>query len=105
MTQQKARRRDGAREPVQKTRHFEEKIFDEWPLKNGDRMRVSVNYFAGYDIVHIRCWQRRPNGRLYPTEKGAAIGIGQLPRVLKALRTVRTRAREIGLLPPSSRSR
>ena len=50
---QKARRRDRARKPVQVT-HFEEKIFYEWPLKNGDRMRVSVGYFAGHDIVHIR---------------------------------------------------
>jgi hypothetical protein len=81
---QKARTRDRARERVRKTQHFETMFFDEWALKNGDRMRVSVNYFAGYDLVHIRLWQRRPNGQLYPTEKGAAIGIGQLPRVLKA---------------------
>lgn len=85
--------------------HFEEKIFDEWALKNGDRMRVSVNYFAGYDLVHVRLWQRGPNGRLYPTEKGAAIAADQLPRVLKALKRVRAHARKIGVLPPGSGSR
>jgi hypothetical protein len=100
---QKARR-ERAREPVHGT-HFEEKTVDHWPLKNGEIVRVSVNYFAGYDLVHIRLWQRGPNGQLYPTEKGAAIGIGQLPRVLKALTAVRTHAREIGLLPPRSRPR
>jgi Transcriptional Coactivator p15 (PC4) len=80
--------------------HFKEKIFHEWPLKNGETMRVSIDNYEGYDLVHIRRWQRAPNGQLYPTEKGAAIGIGQLPRVLKALRKVRAHARKMGLLPP-----
>jgi hypothetical protein len=80
---QEARRRDGAREPVHVI-HFEETMFDEWPLKNGDTMRVSANYFARRDRVHIRRWRRGTNGRLYATEKGAAIPIDKLPRLLRA---------------------
>src|ERR1700730_10049601 len=100
---QKARR-ERAREPVHGT-HFEEKTFDHWPLKNGNRMRVSVEYFAGYDRVHIRRCRRGRNGELYPTQKGVAIQIGHLGRLLKALRAVRAHARKIGVLPPRSRPR
>jgi len=100
----KARRRGGAREPVHVT-HFKETIFDEWRLKDDDTMRVSANYFARGDRVHIRRWGRGPNGQLYPTKEGAAIPIDKLPRLLRALKSVRTYAREIGLLPPASRSR
>jgi hypothetical protein len=87
---QKARKLDRAREPVRVT-HFEETIFDEWPLKN--------------DRVHIRCWRRGTNGRLYATEKGAAIPIDKLSRLLRALKAIRAHARKIGVLPPPSRSR
>jgi hypothetical protein len=85
--------------------HFEETIFDEWLLKDGDTMRVSANYFERRDRVHIRRWGRGTNGRLYATEKGAAIDIDKLPRLLRALKSVRAHAREIGLLPPASESR
>lgn len=101
---QKARKLDRAREPVRVT-HFEETIFDEWPLKNGDALRVSANYFARRDRVHIRCWRRGTNGRLYATEKGAAIPIDKLSRLLRALKAIRAHARKIGVLPPPSRSR
>jgi hypothetical protein len=81
--------------------HFNKKTFDEWPLQNGDTMRVSIEYFEGHDFVHVR---RLKRGRYY-TKKGAAIDIDKLPRLLRALKSVREHAREIGLLPPASRSR
>jgi hypothetical protein len=90
-------KRDKAREPV----HFNKKTFDEWPLEDGDTMRVSIEYFKGHDFVHVRRLKRG----LYHTKKGAAIDIDKLPRLLRALKGVRTHAREIGLLPPASRSR
>jgi Transcriptional Coactivator p15 (PC4) len=85
--------------------HFKKKTFDEWALRNGETVRVSIDNYQGHDLVHVRRWQRGPNGRLYPTEKGAAIGIGHLSRLLKALRAVRAHARKIGVLPPRSRPR
>jgi hypothetical protein len=85
--------------------HFNKKIFDEWPLKNGEIVRVSIDYASGYDLVHIRRCRPGPNGELYPTQKGMAIQIGHLGRLLKALRAISAHAREIGLLPPRSRSR
>jgi hypothetical protein len=100
----RARVRGEAREPVHLI-HFEEKIFDQWPLKNGETVRVSIDYDSGYDLIHVRRCRRGPNGELYPTQKGVAIQIGHLRRLLKALREVRAHAREIGLLPPRSRSR
>jgi hypothetical protein len=100
----KRRRRDRTREPVHVTR-FDETMFDEWPLQNGDAMRVSIAYFKGHDFVHVRRWRRGTNGRLYATEKGVAIGIDKLPGLLRALKSVRAHAREIGLLPPASRFR
>jgi hypothetical protein len=86
-------------------RHFKKKIFAEWPLKNGETLRINTDYAAGYDLVHIRRCRRGPNGELYPTQKGVAIAIRDLRRLLKALRAIRAHAREIGLLPPRSRSR
>jgi hypothetical protein len=90
-------RRREAREPV----HFKEKTFDEWPLEDGDTMRVSIEYFKGHDFIHVRRFKRG----LYHTKKGAAIDIDKLPRLLRALKSVRAHAREIGLLPPPSRYR
>jgi hypothetical protein len=100
----KAWRRDGAREPVHVT-HFKKEIIDEWPLKNSEIVRVSIDYDCGYDPVHIRRCRRGPNGELYPTQKGVAIQIGHLRFLLKALREVRAHAEKIGVLPPPSRSR
>jgi hypothetical protein len=100
---QKARRRDEAREPNH-VAHFEKKIFDEWPLENGDTMRVSTEYYAGHDLVHVRRWRRGPNGP-YATKKGAAIRIDQVRRLMKALKAIRAHARKIGVLPPRSQSR
>jgi hypothetical protein len=94
-------RRDRTREPVHVT-HFEETIFDEWLLEDGYTMRVSAIYFARRDRVHIRRWRRGANGA---TKEGATITIDQLPRLLRALKSVRAHARQIGLLPPPSRSR
>jgi hypothetical protein len=85
--------------------HFKKKIFDEWPLQNGDTMRVSVDHYGGRDLVHVRRWRRGPNGQLYPTDKGAAIRIDQVRRLMKALKAIRAHARKIGVLPPRSRSR
>jgi hypothetical protein len=99
---QKAQRRDRARGPVHGT-HFEEKTFDHWPLKNGETVRVSIDYDCGYDLVHIRRYRRAPNRKLYPTEKGIAIAVRDLPRLLKALKQVRVHAREIVLLPKPKR--
>lgn len=101
---QKARRRDGAREPVSVTT-FKKKIFDEWPLHDGATMGVSVDHYGGRDLVHVRRRVRGPNGQLFPTEKGATIRIGQVSRLVKALKTIREHARKIGVLPPGSRSR
>jgi hypothetical protein len=99
----KAWRRDRAREPVHAT-HFEKKIFDEWLLENGDTMRVSTEYYAGHDLVHVRRWRRSPNGP-YATKKGAAIRIDQVRRLMKALKAIRAHARKIGVLPPRSSSK
>jgi hypothetical protein len=99
---QKARER--AREPVHGT-HFEEKTFDHWPLKNGETVRVSIDNYQGHDLVHVRRCRRGPNGELYPTQKGVAIQIGHLGRLLKALRAVRGHARAIGLLPEAAKRR
>ena len=85
--------------------HFNKKVFDEWPLKNGDTMRVSVGNYKGHDLVHVRRCRRGPNGELYPTLKGVAIQIGHLGRLLKALRAVREHARAIGLLPEATKRR
>jgi hypothetical protein len=99
-----AKMRDGGREAVHGT-HFEEKTFDHWPLKNGETVRVNIDYDCGYDLVHIRRCRRDPNGELYPTQKGVAIQIGHLRRLLKALRKVRKHARELGILSSPSRSK
>jgi hypothetical protein len=99
---EKARRRDRARE-LDHVAHFEKKIFDEWPLKNGER--VSTDRSSGFDLVHIRRWQPGPTGQLYATEKGIAIAVGDLSRLLKALKKVRAHAREIALLPKPKRQK
>jgi hypothetical protein len=101
----KARKRDEARASVHNTRRFKMKVFDEWPLKNGARMRVSIDHHEGHDLVHVRRWQRGPYGQLYATEMGAAIRIGQLRRLSKALKSIRAYARKIGVLPTPSRSK
>jgi Transcriptional Coactivator p15 (PC4) len=84
---------------------FKKKIFGEWSLNKGEIMRVSVENFKGRLLVHVRNWRHGANGELYPTPKGATITIDKLPRLLRALRSVRAHAREIGLLAPPSRSR
>jgi hypothetical protein len=76
---EKARRRDKARE-LDHLAHFEKKIFDEWPLKNGETVRVSTDCSSGFDLVHIRRWQRGSAGQLFPTEKGIAVAVGDLSR-------------------------
>jgi hypothetical protein len=85
--------------------HFKKETFDQWPLKNGEIVRVSIDYASGYDLVHIRRCRRGPNGELYPTQKGVAIQIGHLGRSLKALRAIRAHARAIGLLPEAATKR
>lgn len=82
--------------------HFKKETFDQWSLKNGEIVRVSIDYASGYDLVHIRRLERWPNGELYPTQKGVAIAIRYLRRLLKALRAIRAHARKIGVLPPGS---
>ena len=82
--------------------HFKKETFDQWPLKNGEIVRVSIDYASGYDLVHIRRCRPGPNGELYPTQKGMAIQIGHLGRLLKALQAIRAHARKIGVLPPGS---
>src|ERR1700730_14355670 len=94
----KARARDGLGEPVDMTRHFKKRVFDEWRLKNGETVRVSTDRDAGFDLVHVRRWEGGA-GALYPTEKGIAVAVSDLSRLLKALKKVRAHAREIGLLP------
>jgi hypothetical protein len=98
---QKAWGRDKARQPNLMV-HFTKRVFDEWPLKNGETVRVSTDRSSGFDLVHIRRWEGG-SGRLYPTEKGIAIQIKDLPRLLKALKQVRAHAREIALLPKPKR--
>jgi hypothetical protein len=85
--------------------HFQKQIFGQWQLKNGETVRVSIDNYQGHDLIHVRRWQQGSTGRLYPTEKGVAVQIGDLGRLLKALRAVRAHAREIGVLPPPSGSR
>jgi hypothetical protein len=85
--------------------HFKNTVFDEWPLQNGETVRVSTGYKSFLDLVHVRRWQRGPRGQLYPTEKGIAIQIGHLQRLLKALRKVRKHARELGILSSPSQSK
>ena len=65
----KARVRNGGREPVQQTHHFKNTLFDEWRLKNGETVRVSIDNYRGHDLVHVRRWQRGPTGQLYPTRR------------------------------------
>jgi hypothetical protein len=101
---QKAWRRNEAREPVHMT-HFKKTIFDERPLENGDTMRVSTEYYAGKDLVHVRRWRRGSIGQLYPTEKGATVRIDRVRRLLKALTAISVHAQKIGVLPPRSQSR
>jgi len=86
------------------THHFKRKIFDQWPLENHETVRVSTDCSSGFDLVHIRRWEGG-SGRLYPTEKGIAIQIGHLERLLKALRRVRAHACELGILSSPSRSK
>jgi hypothetical protein len=62
----KARARDGLGEPVDMTRHFKKRVFDEWRLKNGETVRVSTDRDAGFDLVHVRRWEGGA-GALYPT--------------------------------------
>jgi|ERR1700730_19014774 hypothetical protein len=95
----KPRAPDGVRQSV----HCNKRIFDEWPLKNGERVCVGTDHDAGYDLVHIRRYRRAPNRKLYPTEKGIAIAVRDLPRLLKALKQVRAHAREIAVLPKPKR--
>jgi hypothetical protein len=83
--------------------HFKMRVFDEWRLKSGETVRVSTDYSKFLDLVHVRRWERGKTGQLYPTEKGIAIQIGHLERLLKALKRVRAHAREIGLLPKPKR--
>jgi hypothetical protein len=99
----KAQPRDEAGHPVHPIPHFKKKVFDEWPLKNGDTVCVGTDYDAGYDLVHIRRYRRGSNGKLYPTEKGIAVAVGDLSRLLKALKQIRDHAREIALLPKPKR--
>jgi hypothetical protein len=96
----KARKRDAA---VHQIQHLKKRVFDEWPLKNGETVRVGTDYDGGYDLVHIRRYRRAPNRKLYPIEKGIAIAVRDLPRLLKALKQVRVHAREIVLLPKPKR--
>jgi hypothetical protein len=98
---EKARGRNKARRPDLVV-HFQNRVFDEWPLKNGETVRVSTDRAKGYDLVHIRRWEGG-TGRLYPTEKGIAVAVGDLSRLLKALKKVRAHAREIALLPKPKR--
>jgi hypothetical protein len=99
---EKARGRDKAPRPDLVV-HFTKRVFDEWPLKNGERVRVSTDRSSGFDFVHIRRWQPGPTGQLYATEKGIAVAVGDLPRLLKALKKVRAHARELGLQPEPKR--
>jgi hypothetical protein len=98
---EKARGRDKARRPDLVV-HFTKRVFDEWRLKNGETVRVSTDCSSGFDLVHIRRWEGG-TGRLYPTEKGIAVAVGDLSRLLKALKNVRAHAREIALLPKPKR--
>jgi hypothetical protein len=79
------------------------RVFDEWRLKDGETVRVSTDHSKFLDLVHVRRWERGETGQLYPTEKGIAIQIGHLNRLLKALKQVRAHAREIALLPQPKR--
>jgi hypothetical protein len=79
--------------------HFKKKIFAEWPLKNGKRVRVHVDYFKGHDLIHVRRWKRAPNGQFFPTAEGTTIEPNEVTFLIKALRGVRAHARKIGLLP------
>jgi hypothetical protein len=91
------------RKPVQNFQHFEKRVFDQWPLKNGETVRVTTDCASGFDLVHIRRWKKGPAGQLFPTEKGIAVAVGELSRLLRALKTVRAHAREIGVLPQPKR--
>lgn len=76
---EKARGRDKARRPDLVV-HFDKRIFAQWPLKNGETVRVSTDRDGGFDLVHIRRWQRGSAGQLFPTEKGIAVAVGDLSR-------------------------
>jgi hypothetical protein len=53
---EKARGRDKARRPDLVV-HFKKRVFDEWPLQNGERVRMNTGYAAGLDLVHVRRWK------------------------------------------------
>lgn len=50
----KARKRDAA---VHQIQHLKKRVFDEWPLKNGETVRVGTYWDAGFDLVHVRRWK------------------------------------------------
>jgi hypothetical protein len=56
--------------------HFKKKIFAEWPLKNGKRVRVHVDYFKGHDLIHVRLPRDNQDERPATIKMRRAPGVG-----------------------------
>lgn len=79
-------------------------IIAEWPLKQHERLRVSIEHYKGAWLINVRKWYEAESGELQPGRHGIALAVKNLPRLAAALSEAVSVAREHGLIPADQES-
>lgn len=73
-------------------------IIAEWPLKQHERLRVSIEDYKGAWLINVRKWYEAESGELRPGRHGIALGVKHLPQLAQAITKALLIARERGLI-------
>jgi hypothetical protein len=74
-------------------------IIAEWPIKRGEKARVSIENYKGTWLISVRKWFEVDDGELRPG-KGISLGVkNNLTQLTAAMGRALATAREGGLIP------
>jgi hypothetical protein len=82
-----------------KNRDMKSELVDQWAKGAGDVVRVELTEFQGHDMISMRVWRPRGNGKYQPLRNGINLTVKHLPKLIKALRRARKKVVDAGLLP------
>lgn len=60
-------------------------IVEEWPRKDGEVVRVTLDEYNGHPTIDVRTWWRDGKGDWRPGKSGFTIGRAHLDRLTDAL--------------------
>jgi hypothetical protein len=80
-------------------------IIAEWQRNSREVVRVSLDRFNNRDTIDIRSWWRDGDGTFKPGRGGLTLAVKHLPALADGLADALQRARILGLVEPTTKSK